>query len=243
MGRQKKRGVEYFPHDCVSGKTLFIIEQKYGNDGYALWFKLLESIGIKEGHVINYNDPTEREFLCAKFRLDEISASKILDDLAKLDAIDSDLWAKRIIWVTGFVGRISDVYVKRRTEIPAKPKLSIENPGSAGISGAESTQTKLKESKVKKRESTRSPFSPRQPNIPTVDQVREVFHRQGGTREMADAFFAKWDAVGWYDGNSPITNYVAKVGRFISNYLSFESRSNGHEQQPTNGKLDLNTII
>lgn len=150
MARPKRKGVDYFPHDCISGKTLFIIEQKHGNDGYALWFKLLEFIGTKEGHFIDYNNAADREFLGAKCRLDEVSVTKILDDLANLEAIDKELWSEKIIWCTGFLDRISDVYVKRRVEIPAKPVLSSGNGHLNGVSVPESTQTKVKETKVKK---------------------------------------------------------------------------------------------
>jgi hypothetical protein len=149
MARPKRKGVDYFPHDCLSGKTLFIIEQKFGNDGYALWFKLLEFIGTKEGHFIDYNNPADRGFLAAKCRLDEVSVTEILDELANLDAIDRELWSQKIIWSAGFLERISDVYVKRRVEIPVKPSFCSENPPLNGVSVPESTQSKVKESKVK----------------------------------------------------------------------------------------------
>ena len=50
MTRPMKKGVDYFPHACVHGQTMFILEQRWGNDGYAFWFKLLEMLGTTEGH-------------------------------------------------------------------------------------------------------------------------------------------------------------------------------------------------
>ena len=50
MARPKKQKVEYFPHFVMSGRTIFILENTYGNDGYAFWFKLLELLGDTEGH-------------------------------------------------------------------------------------------------------------------------------------------------------------------------------------------------
>jgi len=35
-GRKDKHTVEYFPHYCSGKKTVFILERKYGNDGYAV---------------------------------------------------------------------------------------------------------------------------------------------------------------------------------------------------------------
>lgn len=66
MARPKKQTVDYFPHSCVHKKTMFILEQKYGNDGYAFWFKLLEMLGSTEGHFLSLKNGMEWEFLIAK---------------------------------------------------------------------------------------------------------------------------------------------------------------------------------
>ena len=66
MARPKKRTVDYFPHQCNHGKTMFILEQKYGNDGYAFWFKLLELLGTTEGHFLHLENSADWEFLHPK---------------------------------------------------------------------------------------------------------------------------------------------------------------------------------
>ena len=48
MARPAKLTVDYFPHIINQGKTIFIIENNYGNDGYAFWFKLLELLGATD---------------------------------------------------------------------------------------------------------------------------------------------------------------------------------------------------
>lgn len=50
MGRLPKIGVDYFTHDvhAATGPTLFTVQNSFGNDGYALWFKLLEFMGIAQ---------------------------------------------------------------------------------------------------------------------------------------------------------------------------------------------------
>jgi len=48
MARPNKQGVDYFPHFVNHGKTMFILEEKFGNNGYAFWFKLLELLGKEE---------------------------------------------------------------------------------------------------------------------------------------------------------------------------------------------------
>lgn len=121
MGRPKKNTVDYFPHKCDSGKTIFILEQKFGNDGYAFWFKLLELLGKTENHVYDCRNPDDFEFLQAKTRLSEETTNKILDLLSDLKAIDRDLWKIKVIWVQNFVNNLSALYSNRRVELPSKP--------------------------------------------------------------------------------------------------------------------------
>jgi uncharacterized protein DUF4373 len=150
MARPKKKGVDYFPHDCVSGKTIFILEQKFGNDGYAFWFKLLEYLGTKDGHYLDCNDIEDMEFLQAKTKLDGEIVCKILDLLANLKAIDAELWQKKIVWSQRFVDGVAVVYTNRKIETPRRPDFYIvstsNNPEPVELSEqptAKSTQSRV----------------------------------------------------------------------------------------------------
>lgn len=145
-----KNTVDYFPHDCNHKKTMFIIENKYGNDGYAFWFKLLETLGQTEGHVFDCRNPADWEFLLAKTRVNEDIANSILSTLSNLTAIDPDLWQNRIIWCQNFVDRISDVYTRREGLLPQKPQICEQKPISNDVSDNINRQSKLKEIKEKK---------------------------------------------------------------------------------------------
>src|SRR5512135_2482099 len=114
MTRPRKATVDYFPHECKHSSTMFIIEQKYGNDGYAFWFKILEMLGYSENHFIDCRKPDKWEYLQAKTRLPADTCEEILNLLAKLDAIDQGYWSNKIIWSKNFVKNISDVYKNRR---------------------------------------------------------------------------------------------------------------------------------
>jgi hypothetical protein len=54
MAREQRRDVDYFPHECNHGRKMHIIESKYGNNGYAAWFKLLEELGKANNHYMIY---------------------------------------------------------------------------------------------------------------------------------------------------------------------------------------------
>lgn len=124
MARPKKATVDYFPHDTTHGSTMQVLEAKWGNDGYAFWFKLLEMLGGHDGHYIDCRKPAEWEFLAAKTRVDDETSAAILDMLAKLNAIDPFLWKKhRVIFCPKFLGRIEDAYRKRKDSLPTPEKV------------------------------------------------------------------------------------------------------------------------
>lgn len=152
MARPQKGGVDYFSHDAdsMSKKTIFTLENKFGNDGYAFWFKLLELLANKEGLYLDCRDPAEWLYLVAKTRVSEKTAKDILDTLARVDAIDPELWSQKVIWVQKFVDRLADVYRKRKAKTPEKPSFRSENPEGTDVSDAETPQSKVKESTVNK---------------------------------------------------------------------------------------------
>jgi len=137
MARPKKKIVDYFPHQCVSGKTMFVLEQEFGNDGYAFWFKLLELLGSTDGHFFDCRNVSEFKFLQAKTKTSQDSASRMLDLLRDLGAIDSVLWDKKVIWSQNFVDGLSTVYSNRKVEMPVKPSFYGQKLTTAAVSTAD----------------------------------------------------------------------------------------------------------
>ncbi len=131
---------------------MFILEQKYGNDGYAFWFKILELLASNEGHYYDCRNIAKWQFLQAKTHLSENICIEILTLLANLKAIDPELWNQKVIWSDNFVTGISDVYRNRRVETPPKPTfLLVEIPYIDKVSTDINPQSKVKERKGKER--------------------------------------------------------------------------------------------
>ena len=151
MTRPRKNTVDYFPHSCTHGRTIFIIEQRFGNDGYAFWFKLLELLGSTEGHLLDCNNPHIWEFLVAKTRVSEVSATEMIALLVKLSAIDAELWDKRMIWCENFVNNVSIVYDKRKSETPHKPDIRTGYPPTIGVSDTGKPQRIVEDSRGEER--------------------------------------------------------------------------------------------
>lgn len=177
MGRPTKETIDYFPHYVKSGRTIFILESQYGNDGYAFWFKLLELLGETDGHCYDCSTPANWAYLLAKTRCTEDTAESILTTLVSLGKIDKDLWeTERKIWCQNLVGHASYVYKMRRQDVPQKPQgvrvstarntegcefLQEETPRGTqgvGVSTKRNRQSKVKESKVKKSKEENSSY-------------------------------------------------------------------------------------
>ncbi len=58
----------------------------------------------------------------------------------------------------------------------------------------------------------------REKPFPKISEVERVFIAQGGTKEMALAFFNKHSSVGWIMRGSPIKEFSFLVGSFITNW-------------------------
>ncbi len=174
MARPIKQTIEHFPHRIDGGRDLFIIEQRFGNDGYACLFKIKELLGSHEGHAFSCKHPGDWHFLLATTRLDADRCEQIMALLATLGIIDEELWHKeRTIWCQDLVNGLKESYRKRKQSLPAKPVITItgaetiasgaetpvfgaemsaqqdfyrQKPPQEGISGAETPNHEQKES-------------------------------------------------------------------------------------------------
>lgn len=198
MAREQRKDVDYFPHECTHGRKMHIIETKYGNDGYATWFKLLEQLGKANNHYIDISDEMTLMFLTSTFKIDEEKTIAILTDLSKLGGIDKYLFDEyKIIWSEKFCNSIEDAYRKRKQKLFSKEdilliKKSIPS-GNPSIPRGLNEKTeennelpsnqaevipKVKKSKVKesKEEKSKEEYTPigvvdfaNQPNQPKID--------------------------------------------------------------------------
>lgn len=124
MAREQRKDVDYFPHECTHGRKMHIIETKYGNDGYATWFKLLEQLGKANNHYIDISDEMTLMFLTSTFKIDEEKTIAILTDLSKLGGIDKFLFDEyKIVWSEKFCNSIEDAYRKRKQKLFLKEDI------------------------------------------------------------------------------------------------------------------------
>lgn len=128
MARPLKQIVDYFPHFANHGKTLLIIRNEFGNDGYAFWYCTLELLCKSDGQFYDYNKPADWRLLLAETGVSEEKALAILKTLAELEAIDVPLYTNKIIWSQNLVDNLEQVYDRRATGKPEKPSLCQQKP-------------------------------------------------------------------------------------------------------------------
>ncbi len=134
MARPTKLTVEYYPHYCKHGKTIKILEAQWGNDGYAVFYKLYDALGDSPGHYFDVRRPDNWNFLVSVCGVNDEILQEILDKLAILGVIDQELWSSRVLWSDAFIDSIRDAYRKRKIPCPEKPHF-VSDAGN-GVSGA-----------------------------------------------------------------------------------------------------------
>ena len=121
---------------------------KYGNDGYAVYYRLNEVLGKTPNHAIPYGTPIDKEYLASETGVDVEYLDKILSTMVSIDYLDKDVWeSSETIWSDEFVESISEVYDKRTTDLPTKYSFQEKNPSFR----IDNPQSKVKKSKLKKR--------------------------------------------------------------------------------------------
>lgn len=157
MARPERNDIDYFPHEVTHGKKMFIIENKYKNDGYSVWFKILEELGKANYHYLDFNDTEQLMYLSSKFNVTEDLLLNIVEDLAKLNAINKDLYLdNKIVFSEKFIESVQDAYKRRNNKcisleglckhlnIKCNPK-----PLSKGLNVGSNPQSKVEYTKPK----------------------------------------------------------------------------------------------
>lgn len=186
MARPERKDVDYFPFYVKDGRTLFILESKYGCTGTGFFTNMMRFLCQTPDHHFCIADDADRLFFFSKTKCDEDSGTAMLDLMAKTGKIYAPLWvSSRVIVSPDLLASIKDAYVKRKNTIITLEKIvtiytgkPVSDTGNADTSelpapethieannGGESsdgnTQTKVKESKGKKSKGKEEETSPK----------------------------------------------------------------------------------
>lgn len=226
MAGKKKNNVEYFPHYIGRGKTMNYIKQKYGNDGYATYFVLLEELANADFHFLDLNNEDGENYslglmyisnLCL---IDENRLLQIIEDLVKFNVFDKDLWKRRILWSKKFYDSVEEAW-KRREEKPYDKEmlLSIYKAPSEQINVQEynlfneEVKVVTEEKKQVKRE--RKPVEPKEEIIIQLPW-------------QTDRFIEKWNIWKAYKKKEFGFRYKSEHSEQMA-LIDLSKKSNGNE--------------
>jgi hypothetical protein len=223
MARPRKQEVDYFPHYCDHGKVLFILENHFKNDGYAVFYKLEELLARTEGHCYDCSVPENMEYLLSKMNVGENIVMEIIEKLATMNVIDTKLWREKRIWMQSFVDSISDVYGRRQVGLPVKPELLHTETPLTRIIDDINPQSKVKESKVNKTKVHKhiKEFIP-----PTLEEAKAFFKEHGFSDTLAERAWSGYNVADWHNSKGKkIQNWMQT---FIQVWFKEENKDGGN---------------
>jgi len=127
------------------------LRQRFGGEGVAAWWELLEVLARSENHCFDAREELDWFDLLTRLHLDEETAKEFLDLLARLGKIDAELWSAKIIWSEPFLDNIRHIYtVSRKRPAPEKPVFLLPNSANLLISPGEMRQSRGEQSRAEK---------------------------------------------------------------------------------------------
>jgi hypothetical protein len=117
MARKERNNIDYFPHSVIHGRKMFYLRSKFKNDGYAVWFILLEQLGKSEYHYLDLSDKIQLMYLSSECMVSESVLREIIEILVEFNEFNKELWENyNILFNEKFIENISDAYKKRNNE-------------------------------------------------------------------------------------------------------------------------------
>lgn len=169
MTRPRKQTVDWFPHSCDHGMTMYVLDKRYGIAGYYFWFRLLELLGNTEGHFIDAENLAKFEYLQAYTHTDGSTCNEILDLLSTLEAIDPKLWKDKLIWSDNFVKGLAALYRNRNLPLPDRPDNYRKKPPDEGKKPLKTPQgSRVEEGKEGKEKDIAPPGPPDTGGAPQI---------------------------------------------------------------------------
>jgi len=118
MGRPQRHDVDYFPFYVKDGKTLFVLESKYGCTGTGFFTNVMKFLSRTPDHHFCISDPGDRMWFFSKTYCDEESGLDMLNLMAQTKKIDPGLWHhKQVIVSQDHLDSITDAYKRRNNDI------------------------------------------------------------------------------------------------------------------------------
>jgi len=235
MARNIKTGLAYYnlETDRFSDLKVKRLIHAFSVSGIAIYDFILNEIYRDKGCFIVWDESTAFN-VADVLKVKENTVTEVVNYCCTVGLFNKELFTseraltslsiqKRYITVCRLCKR-KDVF------IPDNLKLFHEESAKPPDEIGKTQEEVHKESKEKKEKERIGSSAPdekidmsnsnlfRKPVVPEKQKVQEVFLNAGGTAEMADTFFNKYDSIGWFLNGSPIKSFASLVPNFITNW-------------------------
>lgn len=174
MGRKPKGyDVDYYMHEVGYTRKIEMVDRKYGNDGYATWFKIIDILCKSHLQAFDLYDENNKDFLSIRCNIETERLIEIINFLAKIGVFESSLWENyNILFNSKLVDGLSEVYRKRGIETPNIDNIvhhyrtfSEKKYTTTVLSAEKSTQSRVEESRGEESRVEEMSFGLEKPNL------------------------------------------------------------------------------
>lgn len=151
MARPIKEGMDYFPHDTDSSndEKIEALRGEFGNDGYAMYFILLERIYKTDTGSLDMNKIVIRKAIIKHIGVSEDIFNNILKFCFEIELFDKFTYENLGLLTSNGIKKRRDEVNKQREKWRKRKVIQKENSNKEEFSNEKIPQIKEKESKVK----------------------------------------------------------------------------------------------
>jgi hypothetical protein len=213
MGRPERHDVDYFPFFAKRGKTLNILQSKYGLEGIGFFTNLMRFLALTPDHHYCIKEETDRMNFFAEIGIqDENRGLEMIELMVKTEKLDRELWEKyQVIVSQAFLDSLGEAYKQRKNEIITidvirskfeNHKGNGQNHKGNGLNHTGNPQSKVKKSKVKESKEDSEAAPPAFPENPLPSKPEKTKKVPLREREPVNdmecvekAYLLNWDTL------------------------------------------------
>jgi hypothetical protein len=118
QGRPERHDADYFKFYVKDGKTLFVLQHKYGLEGIGFFTNLMRLLTSTPNHYICIQDPGDALYVFSRIGVDEEKGKAMLEDMVLTGKLHKGLWKKhKVIVSPDLLCSLEILYEKRINDI------------------------------------------------------------------------------------------------------------------------------
>jgi hypothetical protein len=166
QGRPDRHDADYFKFYAKDGKTLFVLQHKYGLEGIGFFTNLFRLLTSTPDHHICIADPGDALYVFSRIGVDEDRGLQMIEDMVLTGKLHKRLWEQyRVIVSPDLLKSLEILYEKRNNDIITIEEIEkmFSDTGNtvdetfrhrkssqSVVSGGDNTHTREEKSRVEK---------------------------------------------------------------------------------------------